>query len=294
MELRVLNYFLSVAREQNFSAAAKSLHLSQPTLSRQIKDLEDELGKQLLIRGNRKVLLTEEGMLLRKRAEEILNLVEKTEKEILVSDKTVSGDIYIGSGESEGVRLLVRAAKQLCCKYPNVHIHIVSGDSLVLLDRLDKGLFDFAVVWDPTDVSDYESLLIPYTDTVSLLMPSDCELAQRESVALSDLADYPLIVSRHQMENDMLKNYHKYTGRNLNIVATYNLMFNASIMVEEGLGYAIGFDHIIDTTGTRNLVSRSIKFAQSPRMHLIWKKYQMFTKASNLFLQELQAMLRII
>ncbi len=294
MELRVLNYFLSVAREQNFSAAAKSLHLSQPTLSRQIKDLEDELGKQLLIRGNRKVLLTEEGMLLRKRAEEILNLVEKTEKEILVSDETVSGDIYIGSGESEGVRLLVRAAKQLCCKYPNVHIHIVSGDSLDLLDRLDKGLFDFAVVWDPTDVSDYESLLIPYTDTVSLLMPSDCELAQRESVALSDLADYPLIVSRHQMENDMLKNYHKYTGRNLNIVATYNLMFNASIMVEEGLGYAIGFDHIIDTTGTRNLVSRPIKFAQSPRMHLIWKKYQMFTKASNLFLQELQAMLRII
>lgn len=288
MELRVLQYFLAVAREQSISGAAESLHLSQPTLSRQLHDMEDELGKQLFVRGNRKITLTEEGVILRKRAEEILDLVHKTENEISLSDDVIAGDIYIGTGESEGVRLLIQAGMELQKEHPDVHLHIVSGDSLDLMDRLDKGLFDFAIVWDPTDVSNYESIDIPYHDAISMLMPADCELAQKDYVELQDLKDLPLILSRHQMGNGIFKDFYKNTGISLNIVATYNLMFNASLMVQEGMGYAIGFDNIIDTTGTRNLTCRPLHPYTTLKMHMIWKRYQVFTKASQLFLEKVQ------
>lgn len=288
MELRVLQYFLAVAREQNFSSAAESLHLSQPTLSRQIKDMEDELGKTLLIRGNRKVTLTEEGIILRKRAEEILDLVQKAEKEITVSDNVVAGDIYIGTGESEGVRLLIRAGMELQRDYPDIHIHMVSGDTLDLIEHLDKGLFDFAVLWDPTDISSYESLRLPYSDTISLLMPADCALAQKDSVSVHDLEKLPLIASRHMLKNGVVADLVKQHPACFNIVATYNLIFNASLMVREGMGYAIGFDNIIDTSGDRNLACRPITPTTKLRMHLVWKKYQIFTKASQLFLQKVQ------
>lgn len=290
MELRVLQYFLAVAKEQSFSGAAEFLHLSQPTLSRQIKDMEEELGKQLLVRGKRKIMLTEEGIILRKRAEEILDLVQKTEKEITISNQTVTGDIYIGSGESEGVRLLIKAGMRLQKKYPDIHLHVVSGDSIDLMERLDKGLFDFAVVWDPTDVSNYESIQLPYEDSISLLMPADCTLAHKDSIELTDLYHIPLIVSRHQMKNDAFTALYKASGMKLNIVATYNLMFNASLMVQEGMGYAIGFNHIIDTGSTRNLTYRPITHYPALHMHLVWKKYQIFSKASQLFLQEVRDM----
>lgn len=292
MELRVLEYFLAIAREQSISGAAESLHLSQPTLSRQIRDMENELGKQLLIRGNRKITLTEEGMILRKRAEEIIDLVHKTENEITISDETVAGDIYIGTGESEGVRLLILAGMELQKQYPDIHIHMISGDSLDLMERLDKGLFDFAVLWDPTDISAYEFIRLPYKDTISLLMPTDCELAKRDQISLADIAGLPLIVSRQQMKNDIFEKFLKHDGIHLNIVATYNLIYNASLMVQEGMGYAIGFDHIIDTTGERNLVCRPLFPYSELRMNLVWKKYQVFTKASQLYLQKIQELLK--
>lgn len=288
MELRVLQYFLTIAREQSISAAAEALHLSQPTLSRQIKDMEEELGKQLFIRGNRKISLTEEGMILRKRAEEILDLVQKTENELTLSDENIAGDIYIGTGESEGVRILIKAGMEILKEYPNIHIHMVSGDSMDLMENLDKGLFDFAVLWDPTDISAYESIRLPFKDKISLLMPADCELAKKEYIELSDLVNLPLIVSRQQMKNDVFESFLKRDGIHLNIIATYNLIFNASLMVQEGMGYAIGFDHIIDTTGDRNLTSRPLLPIHELSMNFVWKKYRIFTKASQLFLQKLQ------
>ncbi|MDO5521140.1 MAG: LysR family transcriptional regulator [bacterium] len=291
MELRVLQYFLAVAREQSISAAAEYLHLSQPTLSRQIRDMEKELGKQLFVRGNRKIILTEEGMILRKRAEEILELVHKTENEIAQSDDTVAGDIYIGTGESEGVRLLIKAGMAIQQEYPNIHIHMVSGDSMDLKDQLDKGLFDFAVLWDPTDISAYESLCLPHKDCIGILMPADCSLAKKEQIMISDLTDLPLICSRQQLKNDILSNFLAEGGYRQNIVATYNLLFNASLMVQEGIGYAIGFNKIIDTTGDRNLVWKPLYPSTELRMNLVWKKYQMFTKASQLFLQKIQILL---
>lgn len=291
MEIRVLQYFLTVAREQSISAAAESLHLSQPTLSRQIKDMENELGKQLFIRGNRKISLTEDGMILRKRAEEILDLVQKTENEISLSDENIAGDIYIGTGESEGVRVLIKAGMELIKEYPNIHIHMVSGDSMDLMDQLDKGLFDFAVLWDPTDISAYESMSLPFKDKMSLLMPGDCELAKKEQIDLSDLIDLPLIASRQQLKNNLFESLLKNNGIHLNIIATYNLIYNASLMVQEGMGYAIGFDHIIDTSGDRNLACRPLFPIHELNMNLVWKKYQVFTKASQLFLQKLQEVL---
>ena len=153
MELRVLQYFLAVTREQSISGAAESLHLSQPTLSRQLKELEEELGKQLMIRGNRRITLTEEGMILRKRAEEIMELVRKAEDEITLSDDLIAGDITVGAGETEGVRFLVKTAKELQKKYPLIHLHIVSGDRATVTEELDRCLIDFGLIFGKKDTS---------------------------------------------------------------------------------------------------------------------------------------------
>jgi DNA-binding transcriptional LysR family regulator len=286
MELRVLEYFLAVAREQNITAAAQSLHLSQPTLSRQLKDMEEGFGKQLFLRGNRKIILTEEGMILRKRAEEILSLVKKTEAEVTASNTSISGDIYIGTGESEGVRLLIQAGMELQQVYPDIHIHTISGDSLDLMDNLDKGLFDFTVLWDPIDLSNYESIQLPHRDRISVLMPANCDLAQKEHVSMEDLVEFPIIASRQHLKTAAIDSFLRQQGEKLNIVATYNLIYNASLMVQEGMGYAIGFDQIIDTSTNRNLICKPLYPVTELSMNLVWKKYQIFTKAAQLFLQK--------
>ena len=189
MELRVLQYFLAVAREQNISAAARSLHLTQPTLSRQLKELEEELGKQLMIRGNRKITLTEDGMLLRKRAEEILDLVGRTEKEIAQSDETISGDIYIGTGETDGVRQIARTAHQLQERYPGILFHIVSGDAVDVCERLDKGLLDFGVLIQPADLSKYDYVNLPEKDVWGVVTRKDSPLAARQAITRQDFQD---------------------------------------------------------------------------------------------------------
>ena len=292
MELRVLQYFLAVAREQSISKAAEYLHLSQPTLSRQIRDMEEELGEQLLIRGNRKITLTEEGIILRKRAEEIIDLVQKTEKEITLSDNSIAGDIYIGTGETDGVRLLARVAKELQEVYPEIHYHIVSGDSVDIMEHLDKGLFDFAILLDPVDLSKYESIKLPYKDITGVLMPKNSPLAEKDTITANELADLPLIVSRQQLKNGVLDFLTQQSATTLNIVASYNLIFNASLMVEEGLGYAIGLDKIINTTGNMNLTFKPLSPPIEIGMSFVWKKYQHFSKASEIFLQKLLASLQ--
>ena len=178
MELRVLQYFLAVAREQSILHAAESLHLSQPTLSRQLKELEEELGKQLFVRSNRKITLTEEGMILRKRAAEILELVKKAENEIAWSNEVIAGDITLGAGETEGVRVLARAAHALQREHPLVHFHIHSGDSATVTEELDRGLIDFGLLLGDVDTSKYEALELPYRDTWGVLMRRDAPLAQ--------------------------------------------------------------------------------------------------------------------
>ncbi len=288
MELRVLQYFLAVTREQSILGAAESLHLSQPTLSRQLKDLEDEFGKQLFIRSNRGISLTEEGMILKKRAEEILSLVQKTENEITASNDVISGDVFIGGGESDGIRYLIQKAKRLRDEYPLIRFHIVSGDSNTVLEDLDRGLIDFGVIFGSIDTSKYETLPIDYSDHFGVLMRKDDPLATKEIINCSDLIQKPLIVSR---QLDLNENITKRLGlkeSDVNIVATYNLLFNGSLMVEEGLGYAICFDKIINTSGNSPLVFKPLAIDYENRPTIVWKKYQVFAKASQAFLDILQ------
>ena len=223
MELRVLQYFLAVAREQNISSAAESLHLSQPTLSTQLKALENELGKQLLIRGtkgSRKVLLTEEGMLLRKRAEEILELVRMTESEISLSNEVVAGDVYIGTGESDLIRIFARAAKHIQEKHPDIHYHILSGNASFVQEHLDRGLIDFGVVYSPVDTSIYNTIKIPVHDTWGVLMRRDSPLAQKNAVQPQDLLDKPLILSAQKADAWPMSNWFGHDITKLNVVAT--------------------------------------------------------------------------
>lgn len=290
MELRVLEYFLAVAREQNITAAAESLHISQPALSTQLKNMEDELGKQLLIRGvkgSRKVVLTDEGMILRKRAEEILSLVRKTEHEISHSDENIMGNVYIGSGETDAVRLIAKAAKKLQKKYPNIHYHISSGNSEYVLEYMDKGLFDFGLLYQNIDPRKFEAIRIPSHDTWGILMRRDSPLAQKETISPKDLWDKPLIVSQQKNDNTYLEEWLNKKFTELNIVATYNLVFNASLLVDEGLGYAICFDKLINTQNS-NLCFRPLSPQLTAHAFIVWKKYQVFSKAADAFLKILR------
>ena len=292
MEIRVLKYFITIAREQNISAAAEKLHLSQPTLSRQIKDMEDELGKQLSIRGNRKITLTEDGMILRKRAEEILDLVQKAENEIAVSDKLISGEIIIGTGEVDGVRIVAKTAKKLSEQYPNIQYNIISGDSVDIIEKLDKGLIDFAVlVGYAIDISKYHSIKLPNKETWGVLMKNDCVLAQKEYVTAQDLWDKPLIVSRQAIKGKILTDWLEKDISQLNIIAYYNLIYNASLMVEEGLGYALCIDKIINITEDSNICFKPFYPNLEVGMDIVWKKYQVFSRASQKFLEALKQML---
>lgn len=288
MELRVLQYFLAVARENSISGAAEFLHLSQPTLSRQLKELEEELGKQLFIRGNRRITLTEEGMILRKRAEEVVELIQKAEEEIAASDDMLAGDIFIGAGETDGNRFLVKAMTAMQQDYPLVHFHIISGDKAMITEAIDRGTIDFGIVFGNTDFAKYDSIPVPYEDTWGVLMRRDAPLAKKACITAEDLLDQPLIISRQAFQNLEFKNFFHLEQEKLNIVATYSLLFNGSLMVEEGLGYAICFDKLVNVSGDSNLCFRPLEPKIEGHMNILWKKYQIFSKPTQKFLQKLQ------
>lgn len=293
MEIRVLQYFLAVAREQNISNAAEILHITQPTLSRQLKDLEDELGKQLFIRGNRKITLTEDGMLFRKRAEEIVELVRKTKNEITNTNDIISGDIYIGAGETNAINIIANVFNNLNKKYPNIHYHISSDDGLDVIENLDKGLIDFGILLGEFDKTKYNYITFPVKDIWGILMRNDSSLAKLNSISPKNLIDKPLIISRQVHNNaDMLK-WFATDIEKLNVVATYNLVYNASILVNSGLGYAVTLDKLINTTGNSKLCFRPLSPKLDLEINIVWKKYQIFSKASEAFLSELQKKLRL-
>ena len=286
MEFRVHQYGLAAAREQSISGAAEDLHLSQPTLSRQLKELEEELGKQLFIRGNRRITLTEEGMILRKRAEEIVDLMQKTEKEIALNDAAIAGDIYIGAGETDAIRILARTARRLQENHPGIRLHIASGDSADVTEDLDKGLTDFGILFDPRDLSKYDYLKLPHQDTWGVLMRRDSPLAEKTAVTPEDLWDKPLILSRQHREGSALSMWLSRPEADLNITATYSLLYNGSILVEEGIGYALTLDKIINTCGS-SLCFRPLSPPLTANLCIVWKKYQVLTKAAELFLNTL-------
>lgn len=282
MEFRVLKYFLTVAREENITKAADVLHITQPTLSKQLMELENEIVKKLFIRGNRKITLTQEGIFLRKRAEEIIDLVHKTEKELEQSEDTIAGNVYIGAGETDSVRYIARVANNLQREYPLVHFHIESGDAKTVYEQLDKGLIDFGLLLGSIDMTKYNSIKIPAKDTWGVLMRKDSELAEKDFITVEDLINKPLIVSRQGI-NGELQNWFKSDIEKLNIAATYNLVFNASLMVDEGLGYALCLEKIINTNGSE-LCFKPLNPKLDISINVVWKKHQIFSKASDKFL----------
>lgn len=278
-----MEFFLAVTREGNISAAAQALHISQPALSKQISDLEKELGVKLFERGSRKITLTEEGMILRKRSEEMVNLLERTENEIHESKETVSGEIHIGAGESRGFHYISGKAAELMKKYPGIHVSVVSGDTEDLSDQLENGLIDMAMIYSGFDRSIYNSITIPEVEHFGVLMRKDSSLAKKEAVRIEDLYDQPVILSRASRFPSSIMDTSK-----LRITATYNLVYNASLMVEDGIGCAVVFDGLINVSGDSPLTFRPLLPEITAQASLIWKKYIIYPVPVRLLLDLLQ------
>ncbi len=290
MEIRVLRYFLETAREGNMTRAAERLFISQPTMSKQLKELENELGAKLFIRSNYSIRLTEAGMLLRDRAEDILSLVDKTEAEFKSLEETNSGDIFVGAPESEAMSLFAEAVHTLQKNYPRIRCNIYSGNLSDVCERLDKGLLDFAIVMSYVDLSKYNYLELPMKDTWGILMRKDDPLAGKSSFAASDLDKLPLICSRQWIDQESPR-WLGAAAKDMNIVATYNLVFNGSVMVRAGMGYAVVLDKLVNTGEESDLTFIPLSGVPQTEMYVIWRKYQTFTPIAHLLLQELKTRL---
>ena len=288
MDIRVLEYFLAVAREESITKAAKALSMTQPPLSRQLKELEDELGKQLFIRGNKKVTLTEEGILLRKRAEELIELMEKTKEEIRSSEERIHGTVLIGAGESDAVSFLARTARRFQMSHPDISYHLYSGDATSITEKLDHGLIDFGLLVEPVDISKYEYLRLPVKDTWGVLMRRDSPLAVKDQILAEDLWEKPLIVSHQIYDSSELSSWFQRDIRKLHITAAYELLYNATHFVKSGCGYALSLDKLINTTGESELTFRPLYPALDAGLCFVWKKHQIFSRASRLYLDTLK------
>lgn len=285
MEIRVLRYFLAVAQEGSVTRAARALHLTHPTLSRQIRELEEELGQTLFSRGGRELSLTREGLLLRQRAEEIVGLAEITEKEFRsLGEKTVSGDLSIGCGESKALSFVTDALKVLQDEHPLIIPHFFRGNGEIVMDRLDKGLLDFAVLMGAENTERYYSLPLPNHDTWGLLMDKDDPMAQKKAITAEDLLDIPLILSSQSLSRDELSGWLGFPMSRLHIAATYTLLFNGSLMVRSGLGYALCFDHIAPSGKDSPFAFRPLT---SP-LSLVWKKHQILSAPAEAFLAKIR------
>ena len=288
MELRVLRYFIEVARTQNITAAAERLHITQPTLSKQLMDLEDELGAKLFERGKRRTTLTEDGMLLFQRAKEIVALADLTESAFRSTDERIAGDIAIGCGETEGMRLLVDAMKEMRAAHPGVTFRLSSGNFEDISDRLDSGLVDFGLFVGDAAVAKYDYIKLPHSDAWGLLMRADNALAERASVRPQDLDGLALLCSRQAVQSNELAGWLGREFGELDIVATYNLIHNATYMVEAGMGCAVSIEGLVNTSGT-GLVFRPFEPALTARLSFAWKRGRQLSRAAAEFLKLLQS-----
>ena len=291
MELRILKYFLATAQQESISKAAQVLHITQPTLSRQLMDLENELKTKLLIRGkrNKKITLTDEGKLLMARAQEIIELSDKTESEFLYDEKNIAGEIYIGGGETDAMRIIAKAANKLKLKYKNIKFNLYSGNGEDVKEKLDKGLLDFGLFIEPFDKKEFDFISLPQKDKWGILMRKDAELAKKKFITPQDLKNIPILSSRQFLVKNLISGWLGDDFEKLNIVGTYNLLFNASIMVDEGFGYALCIDKLINFTGKSNLCFKPLKPTLEAGTLIAWKKNAPLSKCAKLFLKELNA-----
>lgn len=287
MELIQMKYFLAVAREENISKAADFLYITQPSLTRQIQNMEKEIGQPLFIRGKKKMHLTEIGQLLRKRAEEILILYEKMESELIHPSKTISGEVFIGGGESYAMKVLLDVAGKISIDYPNIKIHIYSGDISDVCERIDKGLLDFGLLIEPADLTKYESIRLPVKEQWGLLMNKNHPLSKKKKIVPEDLKGISLIQSNHSLPKSNLTEWYKSVTNEINVVATYNLLYNATLMAESNMGCVLCLNHIVNTTGESNLCFRPLFPYLTAHVDVVWKKYQIFSQPAQIFLKYL-------
>lgn len=288
MEIRVLRYFLEAARQGSISKAAQVLHVTQPTMSRQLKDLEWELGEKLFVRSNYSIHLTPAGKLLRERTEDILGMVDKTLLDFRSLEKAeVEGDISIACAESQNISFLGRCIGQLKRVCPKIRYHLYSGDSERALEKLDKGLFDFAVLVENVDLKKYNCLTVHAVDKWGVVMRRDSPLADRDYIVPEDLLGAPVLCSRQALAADLPKWFGDDVSK-LNIAATLDLPYNGSVLVREGAGYLLTFDGIIDTGPDSPLCFRPLMPELTTAMYVVWRRNQQFSRAGQLFLQELR------
>lgn len=292
MEIRVLKYFLTVAEVGNITKAANSMHLTQPTLSRQLQDLEKELGQKLFVRGAKNITLTPEGMILRKRAQEIMELVEKTEAEFSFIKDEIAGDIFIGAGETKTIKLVSDIIKTLQNEYPKIKFHIVSGDSEDLSEKLDKGILDFCIFIEPFIPNKYDYINLNEKDIWGILLRKDDPLAKKERINIDDIINLPILISRQAIkktfDNNPILNWFGENFEKINIAGTYNLLYNAAIMTENKIGYALGLDRLIADTLDSPLTFRPLDPKLEVAVFVAWKKNQIFSKPAKLFLNKMK------
>lgn len=292
MEIRVLRYFLTVAREENITRAAEVLHITQPTLSRQLMQLEDELGVQLMVRGKTKIVLTEEGLLLRRRAQEIIDLTDKTQKEFLEHDSLMNGEIFIGGAETYAMSTIAKIIKEFHQLYPMVTYNFHSGNADDVKERIDKGLIDIGILSEPVDIEKYDFIRLPKKDIWGVLMCKDHPLAKKEVITPQDLKGQDIMCSKRDIVQNELESWFGDVFSKVHIIATYNLIYNASLLVESGVGIAFTLEKLIHVNDQLPIVFKKLSPQLETGNVVVWKKHQVFSPATTCFLNYLNNALK--
>lgn len=288
MDIRVLNYFLTIAREGSISSAAEVLHMTQPPLSRQLKALEDELGTPLFYRKKEGMVLTPKGELLEQYAQNIVRLTAQAEQDIASDKASLCGEIYLGTAETCALCPLFDAMRELQQAHPRLKLHVYSGNALDILQKMDDSSLDMGVVYEPTDTTGYHFLKLPDQDRWGVLMRKDSPLAAKDAITPQDLWDQPLIVSIQSLQQRDLAGWMRRELSELNIVATYNLMYNAGLMVRQRMGYALVIHELIRYWEESPLCYRPLTPAIPISLQLIWKKERPLSRQAQAFLAELE------
>ncbi len=292
MELRVLRYFLTLAREESVSRAAEALYITQPTLSRQLAELEEELGTKLFERGKRRIVLTEEGMLLRRRAEEILELSDKTERELRNRNENLSGVVSIGAAETRAAALLPQAIASFRNKYPGVTFEIESDTADRVKERLERGLLDLGLLVEPGDIDKYEFLRLNIEERCGILMSASSPLAKKESVSAEDLQGLPIVMNRRK---EVRSFYRAALGEGfdrLNVIATFNLINNAALFAEQNVGYVFTIEGTVGYFPSGRLSFRPFEPPISQSTFLIWKKHRAANRCVSKFIEEISMLIK--
>ena len=281
MELRVLNYFLAVAREENFTKAAQQLHLTQPTLSRQIADLEQELGVKLFIRSNHNIILTEEGMILKRRAQEILSLADKTKRDFMQKEEALSGTISIGSGEFRSTEYLAKIIAQFRKQYPNVKYEIYSGNASNIRDYIERGFLDIGLMSEPIDMRKYNFLDMPIKEQWGVFVPINSRLSEKESISPEDLAGMSVVTATGDFNQSRIGKWLGEYKDQVEIAATANLPYNEAVLAKENIGVMLSIN--------LNCTYENLRFIPlQPVLEIStvlgWKKEQIFPAATSAFI----------